>query len=445
MVDTDLKRAYDTLTAKSPTYTALFAYADGNQPLRYSTDRLREAFDDITTYFAQNWCEVVVQSLLDRLALKGFDAEDKSINTRIDDLWTRMRLELDAYDVHEAALITGESYLIIWPAEDGETEAYYNDPRMCHVFYDAARPKVKQFAAKWWDADGIWHMTLYYPDRLEYYEARQKDQPNSAGAFQPSEPPQAPNPYDIIPVFHFRTNRRKMQSELSNVISLQDAVNKLLADMMVTAEYNAFPQRWIISNADTTDLKNGPNELWTLPAGDGQGQASSAGQFAAAELANYLDAIDRLAASIAIITRTPKHYFYGTGSNLSGEALLAMESPLTKKVLQRQEIFSVTWSEAAAFLLRLDGVTVDPASLATVWAPPESTQPLTEAQTIQTMTSAGIPLKTAVSRRGWAKDEIDQMTKDEQEAQTQRTSMAQALLTDMRNRDAQMNEVNNAA
>ena len=33
------------------------------------------------------------------------------------------------------------------------------------------RPKVKTYAAKWWDSDEGCHMLLYYPDRLERYIA----------------------------------------------------------------------------------------------------------------------------------------------------------------------------------------------------------------------------------------------------------------------------------
>ena len=46
------------------------------------------------------------------------------------------------------------------------------------------------------------------------------------------------------------------------MIPLQNAINKLVTDLMVAAEYGAFMQRWIISNADTSSLKNAPNEIW---------------------------------------------------------------------------------------------------------------------------------------------------------------------------------------
>lgn len=406
----DLKRAFDTLKSRLLPYQTLFQYADGKQPTVYSTARLQTAFRNINAHFTQNWCSVVVNATLDRLSLKGFDAESETVNAALDDLWKREHLGLDAYDAHKDALVTGEGFLIAWAEEDGSLSIYHNDPRMCAMFYNRERPKVPEFAAKWW-VDTVNHLTLYYPDRLEHYETRSKNMPSAASAFHPSEPPVEPNPFGQIPVFHLRG-----PGELDNILTLQDAVNKLFADMMVAAEYGAYKQRWIISNSDTSDLKNAPNEIWDIPAGDGQGQASSVGQFDATPLENYLNAIDKLAAAIAIISRTPKHYFYNASGQLSGEALLAMEAPLTKKAEQYQERFGVTWRALAAFLLKLTGAgEVDENTIKPVWKPVGSVQPYTEAQTVQTETGSGIPLITSLRRRGWGEDEIKAMQKDRDE------------------------------
>jgi hypothetical protein len=412
---TDLERAFEALNNKVGPYSNLFRYADGNQPLVYSTDRLREAFRDIDAHFEQNWCAVVIDSTLDRLQLKGWDAQDQTINKTLDDIFSRQHIALDAYDAHEAALIASESFIIIWPAEDGTNELYYNDPRMCHIFYRADRPKVKEFAAKWWSDGARWYMTLYYPDRLEYYVTNGKDQPATANAFLPMEQPTAPNPYGVVPVFHLRVSRRSRAGELSRIITLQDAVNKTLADMMVASEFGAFKQRWVITNGDITAIANSPYDNWILPGGDGQGQQTSTGQFAETNLTMFLEAIDKLASSIAIISRTPKHFFFAQGGDPSGEALIAMESPLNKKVRQRQEQFGATWQEIGAFLLRLQGVTVDPADLTVVWEPAETVQPLTQAQVLQTETAAGIPLVTALKERGWSEAKIEGMQKDRDE------------------------------
>ena len=431
---TDLERAYAALAAKNLAYKTLFDYYDGNQPLVYSTERLREIFQKIDARFEQNWCAVVVDSVLERLTLKGWDSKDKTINAAIDALWTANELGLDAYDVHTAVLVASEAFVIAWPDEaTGEPEAYYNDPRMCHVFYDPTHPRRKTFAAKWWDGDdGFRRLTLYYPDKIIYYKSTVKNENlQSANAFQ-QDGEELPNDYGEVPVFHWQRNRRSMTSELGNVVHIQDAINKLFADMMVAAEFGAFRQRYIIGNAGTKGLKNAPNEIWELPGGDGVGQATSVGEFTATDLKNYLDSMDKLAESVAIISRTPKHYLLSAGAGLSGDALIAMEGPLVKKCQRYIEALSVPWQQLGAFMLKIKGMTVNPSDLQPVWEDPRTIQPLAEAQSRKLAKEAGIPLNTLLRREGWDQGEIAQMQKDAQEEKSAQTSMAQAVLAQVR-------------
>jgi len=241
-------------------------------------------------------------------------------------------------------------------------------------------------------------------------------------------------------VFHLMRNRRSGDGELANVIQPQDAINKLFADMMVAAEFGAMKQRWIISSMDQGALKNAPNEIWQLSAGDGLGQQTSVGQFEATELANYLQAIDKLANVIAVITRTPKHYFLeAAGANISGEALIAMEAPLNKKTDTYQQVFGVTWKEVGAFVASLLGYTIDASELTVVWEPGATIQPFTEAQTRKTSVDAGIPLVTQLKREGWTQAELDEMEVDEKVAKAKQTSVATALLAQARAEQQQQN------
>jgi hypothetical protein len=239
-----------------------------------------------------------------------------------------------------------------------------------------------------------------------------------------------------VPVFHFRTNRRSQNGELANIVTLQDAVNKLLADMMVAAEFGAFKQRYIISNMDPADqktLKNGPNLIWGIPASQAGDQPAQVGEFEGADLNKYLDSIDKIANSIAIISRTPKHYFFNAGASLSGEALIAMEAPLNKKVGRLEENFGIIWQELAAFLLKLSGKgDVPVTSITPTWEPIQSIQPYTEAQTRKLAVDAGIPLPTQLRREGWNEAELKQMEADQKAAKAKQTSEAAALLDKMR-------------
>ena len=411
---TDLERAWAALSGKQTAYDNLWGYYQGEQPVVYTNQRLREIFRDLDAVFTENWCSVVVNSVLERLELQRLMVEDEGVQDTLDQIWAENELDLESDEAHLGALVTGEAFLLAWREEGKPVEAYYNDPRLCHMFYDPEHPRMKTFAAKWWvDDDEKRRMTLYYPDRLEYYVSKQKaSNVQSAKGMEPAEEPVAANPFNEIPVFHFRTGRRAA-SELQDVVPLQNGINKLLIDMMVAAEYGAFKQRWIISNTQVDGkLKNAPNEIWDLPAGDGVGQQTQVGQFEATDLSVYLAAIDNLAAAIGIISRTPKHYFYSQGGDPSGEALIALEAPLNKKCTRHIARFTPTWQRAAAFLLKLADKQVERTAITPVFEEPETVQPLTRAQVRQFEVTSGIPLTTAVRREGWTQAEIDQMAED---------------------------------
>ena len=436
---TDLEIAFAALSAKQQTYDELWAYYDGNHPLTYSVARLREVFKSAQTRFTENWCAVVVDAVLERLMLQGFAvAGDEQAGERLAQWWTEAEIGLDADDAHLAALVTGESFIIVWPDEDGVVQAYYNDPRWCCAIYDTENRKTLRLAAKWWiTATQTYRLNLYYPDRIEYYETPPlKNAPTGVGKFVPREDP-AENPYGQIPVFHLRPERRAIISALDDVIPLQAAINKLLSDMMVSAEFGAFRQRWIISNADTTTLKNSPNEIWTIPAGDGLGQGASVGEFGETRLKNFLEAIDDMVHAISAITRTPAHYFFTQGGTPSGEALVALEAPLNKKTDRYIGRFTSTWQQIGAFALRLlTGAEIAPGAITAIFAAPETVQPKTTAEIRQINVGAGVPLTTTLRMEGWSEAEIAQMEREkiaEQAAQQQ--SLAMALVEQQRRFD----------
>ena len=428
----ELRRAYAALDAKKSPYSRLWDYYRGIHPLVYTNKRLEEIFRDLDARFTENWCAIVVDAVDDRIELSGLGAKDESAQEALSRIWAATNLDLDAMDAHRAALVCGEAFLIVWPDEQGMVQCYYNDPRLCHVFYDAENPKQISWAAKWWDDDeSKRHITLYFPDRLEYYTSTNKaENVTSANSFEPADPPTAPNPYGRVPVFHLRTGPTPV-SELANVIPIQNGINKLLIDMMVAAEYGAFRQRWIISNADVQGkLRNSPNEIWSIPAGDGLGQQTQVGEFAPTDLSNYLTAIDNLSRALGIITRTPRHYFFAQGGDPSGEALISMEAPLNKKVSKLIRRFTPVWQEVGQFLLELDSnITLDPDDVTPMFAEPASIQPLTQAQVRSLSVSAGIPLITALRREGWMDAELAQLAEDQAEETVTSEKLGEQLLT----------------
>lgn len=441
---TDLELAVQTLLVKCKYYDQFFNYYEGRQPLVYSYDRLTEIFSHFKARFTQNWCAVVVDSSVDRINLQRVNiADNEAASKQLAKLMEASSLMLEARAVHLAAVVAGESFVIVWPDEEtGVPEAYYNDPRNVHVFYEANRPHKKRMAVKWWIGDdGYRYLTLYYPDHFEYYRSRKQVRKEADGlgflnevtnskSFAPyNDGDPATNPYGLVPVFHFRIDRRKITSELQDIIEPQDSINKLLADMMVAAEFGAFPQRYIISEAGQGHFKNSPNEIWDVPAGSGEGQPTSVGQFAATQLNNYLEAIDKWTNYVAIRSRTPKHYFFGQNGDPSGEALIAMEAPLNKKAQRYIDGFMEPWTEVAQFMALLGGMgEIEADAIIPIFDEPVTKQPYTQALIRKESVAAGIPLMWQMKQEGYTEQELDELEEDmTQKADADMERMAQVM------------------
>lgn len=415
----DLEKAFNALVDKKRGYGKLWRYYDGDQPLVYNSERLREIFSGLEARFTENWCAVVVDAVLDRIEMQVPRLADSADNAALEELWDSS-LQMDVIGVHEDVCVTGESFVLVWPNKDDPTQidVFHNDSRLVYVEYELDNPRQMRFAAKWWRENDRVRLTLFYPDRLEYYASKKSTEDIvSANAFDPyvdeiAQAPVAINPFGRIPVFHFRSSVRKPKSQLVNILDVQDAINKLLSDMMIAAEFGASPQRYVISHAGLDDsLKIAPNTIWDLPASL-EGQGTTAGQFQASDLGNYLNAIATLSTFIGVSTRTPRHYFYLQGGDPSGDALITMEAPLEKKVSRLTTSLRATWREVASFFLTLKGTPAKPTDIVVDFDPFRTVQPGTQSAIRKTSKDTGIPLRTLLRIEGWTEADFEEMERD---------------------------------
>jgi hypothetical protein len=436
-VPTDLQTAVLRLTAKKPRYDMLFRYFDGLQPLVYSSEKLREIFSGLDARFTVNWCAIVINSVLDRMELRAVSVPNDDATTQaLAMLREQSGLVDDEYSIHEDVCVTGEAFVLVWPNEEaGTIEAFHNDSRLCHAEYDGANPRKMRYAAKWWPEGDTVRLNLYYPDRMEYYatnRAFKTGETPDAKAFVPwtgDGEAVAANEFGMIPVFHFRSSRRGPKSQLANVIEPQDMINKLTADMMVAAEFGAFRQRYVISQAGIVNLQNNPNAIWDLVAADKDAQPTSVGEFSPTDLANYLGAINKFATDIGVITSTPRHYFYQQGGDPSGEALIAMEAPLNKKVERLQATLEPTWRDLYSFMAYLGGLQIPSQSIYADYEESETVQPKTTAEIRELSVRAGMPLTTVLRDEGWDEEDLAQMEEDKQNERVAQASYADAVLS----------------
>ena len=370
----DIKLALDHIVESREHYKKAEAYYEGNQEEIFASRRWTRLFRKDKVDYQFNFSRTVIDAVLNRLEIATVSTPDEAANQKINQYWEQNDLKLDAEEIHRKALVYGDCYAIVWPEEDGTITINYNSPLTTAIIYDPENPRKKSFATKLWQittssGQNQINLNLYYADRIEKYSMYGHLDNLTAGSnFQFVEI--VPNPWNEVPVFHFRTTKQYGRPEHADAMGPQDAINKLIATHMYTVDYQGAPQRYALSsggneaefedfNDDSTArdnlgaLQNGPGELWYLKG------VNSVGQFAPADPKTFTEPVKDFIRAMASLTSTPLHYFEKTGNIPSGEALRTAEGPLLKKVEDRQYAFGNTWRDLFRFMLKIDGIITD--------------------------------------------------------------------------------------
>lgn len=432
-----LKWAGEALAEKQEEYTRFEDYYNGDHELAFATEKWESTFGEVFEEFADNWCGVVVDSMVQRLEITGWMTEgkdDKKVAAIADEIWDRNELHVEEEDLNIQTLVKGDGYLMVWPdpdeTGDKKAEVYFNDALYTSVFYDPTRRRrIARATKSYVDMEGIPHLYIYTPEQiLEYQGSTQTPRgqvelmqlrgevmdilPNGWILLDDQR-----NPFGEVPVFHFRNKSgggTHGMSELKSVVPMQNAVNKLLMDLMVGSEFGSFRQKWVAGggvpkNPDgTSGWRTGGDRVWHTT--DPQAKF---GEFGQIDLEPIFRSIDSTIGHIAKITQTPMHYLRTSGDMPSGEALKTAESGLVGKCRARQKSLGASWSKAMTFAVRLEmGLDELDKPLMPVWKDPEIRHDLEQAQTAQLKSIMGVPLEQLWSEHfDYTQDQIDEFIK----------------------------------
>lgn len=400
-------------------------YYVGDHNLAFATDRWEDTFGEEFEEFADNWCQVVVDALADRMHVTGWDTQDdQELIDATEEIWDFNNLETEELDLYTSTLTKGDGFLIVWPNPDtdGEVDIFFNDALNCNVVYDPENKRVVARAAKHWeDTDGQHHLRLYFPNRTEQYIVPTQTNQALLSGFQvpddnlPSgwqrEGADIPNPYNVVPVIHFRnkrTNSTHGLSEIKSVIPIQNAINKLLMDLMVGSEFGSFRQKYMTGAGH-------PPEGWK--AGTGRVWASTDpnarfGEFGQIDLEPITRAVESLIGHVAKITQTPMHYLRPSGDMPSGEALKTAEAGLIKKAENRSKSWGASWRQAMNLALWMKTGKEPTVPVKPIWDRFEIRHDLEQAQTAQVKALLGVPIEVLWKEHFGATDEqIEQWKK----------------------------------
>jgi hypothetical protein len=336
------------------------AYYEGDQRLAFATSKFREAFGNLFAAIADNWCQLVVDAKTERLEVQGFRfGKSSGADQDAWDMWQANGLDGESDLLHTEAAKLGEAY---WMVEKGVGSSdppiiTAEHPSQVIVACDPADRRRRLAALKKWvEEDGYLYANVYLPEGVAKFRSVEKRRAGRRVQWRRrADDPGGEHGFTVVPVIPGRnspTMTRGGRSDLLVALPIQDALNKLLSDMLVGSEYQAFPQRVLlgvevprdpITGEPTTAarLQASQSRLWVFA-----NENAKVADFKAADLDNYVNARQHLVRGLTAKTRTPPHYVLGEIVNASGDALIAAESGLVAKAKAVQRPLGEAHEEA---------------------------------------------------------------------------------------------------
>ena len=266
-----LRKLYADIQGRRLKLNKLSRYYDGEHDLAFASEKFLEAFGGLFDAFADNWCALVVDAVEQRLNIEGFrvGGQGQSADDAAWRIWQANQLDAQSQLAHTEALLSGASYVTVWYGKEERTpEITVEHPAMAIVDLDPRRPRHRRAALRIYvDDHGFERAELFLPDGVYAFRSRSARSdhytPAQSVLWEPDTTAELaeagadrngfiPNPLGVVPMVEL-TNRPRLRqsrrlgilarSEIAQVIPLQDAVNKMMADMLVSSEAAAYPQR----------------------------------------------------------------------------------------------------------------------------------------------------------------------------------------------------------
>jgi hypothetical protein len=436
-----VSRLGNELEARRPNMKEWHDYFEGRHNLSFASERFQRAFGGMFSTFADNWCAPVCEIPAQRLEVRGFRFGDQTQDDRdARNIWQRNAMDAESKVLTLEKHVKSRAFVMVWaddPSEpDPEPLITVEDPTQTIVVYEPESRRRRKAALKMWAGDDGWdYATLYLADEL--WKMKRRARVDSAAAriivpdgvespydwvprFDDSTMTVIPNPLGQVPIVEF-ANRRRLKAaptpEHKPVMPLQNAVNKLLADMMVAAEAGAFPARW----GTGVDLPRDPltgqeiddPDMWRLSLSKmlrATDPAAKFGNFDAADLSNFTKGIELLVQHIAALTQTPPYYLLGQVANLSGDALAAAEAGLVAKCRDKTVFDGEDWEEVMRLAFAVKGdAKAHEYNAEAIWRDVEFRSESQLADALLKKKQVGVPFRQLMEDAGYSQTAIDRM------------------------------------
>ncbi|WP_418002161.1 phage portal protein [Mycobacterium sp. PDNC021] len=420
-----------TLDAPQAEFARLNRYYAGTQDLAFLAPESKKALGDRFSRMATNLPRLAVTSLAERLRVNGFDGPG--------DVWADWTAnDLDQYSdlAHREALTLGSSYAVVWADAGGSPRVSIESARQVAVLADPGSRQITS-AVKRWHTRTTTEAALYLPDVVYRLRA---DTPGaqSTGFYVVDE---LENPLGVVPVVQLRNAERVPvgwntypdrllefgHSEIADLVPLVDGINKLLADMLVAAEYTARPRRYAtgielvsmpVLDADGNPVLDGNGkpvmevqppiqESWRMMWSEKP--EAKFGTLPGASLDGYENAVNVLLGQVMAVSALPAHYVgIFTDNPASADAIRSSEASLTARAEARQNAFGKGWEQVANLMtaIRTGGIP-DEMECRVKWCDPATRSDAADADAVTKLFQAGIISRAESLRRlGYTEDQI---------------------------------------
>jgi hypothetical protein len=435
----------------------------GLHNLGFASDRFKAAFGGLFENFADNWCEVVCDAPAERLTPVGFrfgtgdEADPPQADKDAQRIWQASSMDAWSRVAHTEASVKSRAFVLVWAqdpdADEVEPEITVEDATQCIVAYEPGSRRHRKAAFKRFAGeDGFEYATLYLRDEL--WKWRRAKAPS--GLILPSsyalnrwlprgdEPEQQriPNPMDRVPLVELLNKPRLTDDpapEHRQIIPIQGALNKLIADMLTASEAGAFPARWGTGIDLPKDPLTGQEiddpELWRLAVNKmlrASNPGAKFGNFEAADLSNFVAGITLLTEHISALSRTPPTYFMGKVQNVSADGLTVADAALASKCRDKTGFLGEDWEEVMrlAFLVKGDEKRGRNPLAETIWRDVEYRTEAQHIDAVMKKKALGVPWRQLMEDAGYTPTQIDRMeTMLEQDANRAARALAFAGMT----------------
>lgn len=325
-------------------------YYEGNQPLKYMSEAMREELGDSVAELVINWARLVADAYETRLDIEGFRFADSDSGD--DDLWHAWQynqMDEQSQQAHLDSLALSRSYVTVGsnPESGRPPLISVESPFQVWAQRDARTRRVNAAIKQWTDLDDVAHTIVYTPTTIASFL-------KGKSGWEADGSPDNHN-FGVVPVVPLvnrpRISRPDGITEFYDLLDLADAANKMATDMMISGEFHAMPRRYAfgLKQSDFVDRNGTPVSAWSMLKNRIWANESpdvKVGTFTESDLAVFHNTIKLLAQLVSQIAALPPHYMQFAGSNpASADAIKSSETQLVKRVERKQTYLGGAWED----------------------------------------------------------------------------------------------------